>query len=686
MADRRIHVLGPMHICFDGRPVRLAGRLTRALLARLVIARGRAVSTDRLVEELWNGEPPSKATAVLQVHVHNLRRLFEPDRPARAPATVVVSEGLGYALRLPDTDVDAWQFESLLDEYLRVIRAEHPPEPAVRLRMLDVALQCWDGRALESFADYAWAAAETERLTDLHLTAGEMRAEAALELDRTTEVIGALRCTVEERPDREESVRLLALAQYRLGRQTEALATLRRTSEFLTREMGLDPGSRIQALETAILNQTDPSSAGAGPTATITAAGPATTAAECGYSLQRELALQASLEAAEHGARLVWVCGGPGFGKTTLTSAVSTELTRRGWTVATGSCPQVEGGPPAWVWAEIATRFGADPDARPDPLGPFEIAQVLAGRCRTAMADGPLLLVLEDLHRADKATMQILRQTVSWLHDQPLLVIATLRTTEAPDTVRESMAALAEPTAAYLELAGVDPEGVRAIAHTAGLADIGSDSLTLLHRRTGGNPLFLRELTAAMATGADVRDLLPTTRGVIEQQLARLPGPVRDVLAHVAVCGDRVDAATLVSLTGLAESVIIEHIGSAELAGIVAIDHDGRIRFAHDLIQDTVRASIPQLRRIRMQRSALELLDEQTSPEGTAVAVSVDQGHCAVALDSTDMVLGRIVTGPVDEILADLASACGDCTAVLRNRAAARRLRNRFRIELAAEP
>ncbi|MBF5002302.1 hypothetical protein IRT45_34865, partial [Nocardia sp. BSTN01] len=51
MAERRIHVLGPMHIALDGTPIRLAGRLTRALLARLVIAQGRAVSTDRLVDE-----------------------------------------------------------------------------------------------------------------------------------------------------------------------------------------------------------------------------------------------------------------------------------------------------------------------------------------------------------------------------------------------------------------------------------------------------------------------------------------------------------------------------------------------------------------------------------------------------------------------------------------------------------
>ncbi|WP_063065374.1 BTAD domain-containing putative transcriptional regulator [Nocardia violaceofusca] len=656
MAERRIHVLGPMHIALDGTPIRLAGRLTRALLARLVIAQGRAVSTDRLVDELWDGEPPPKATSVLQVHVHNLRRVFEPERPARAPATVVVSEGLGYALRLRDTEVDAWQFESLLHEYLQVSSGAHAPEAATRTRMLDTALACWNGRALESFADCGWAAAEAARLTDLYLTAGELRAQAALELGRTTEVISGLRRTVEDRPDREESVRLLALAQYRLGQQTEALATLRRTAEFLTREMGLDPGQRIQELETAILNQAVPVLDSTVPTASLavradivrditrSSAEPAATTTAPGYPVQRKVVLEAACEAAEHGARVVWVCGGAGFGKSTLTETVAAELRRRDWVVATGRCPEIDGAPQAWVWAEVAARFGADLTSRPVLGGAFEISRVIADRCRKAVADGPVALILEDLHRADEATLQILRQAMAWLHDQPLLVIATLRETEAPPPVRAAVAALADPTAAHIELTGVDLDGTCAIARAAGLSGLDTDLLALLHERTGGNPLFLRELTAAMAVGGDVHTLPPSTRGVIEQQLARMPDPVREVLEYAAVCGERVEPATLVALTGRSEHEIVDLVGTAEVARLVIIDPAGRIMFAHPLIRDTVYAGIAQLRRTRMHQGVLALLGGCRPDDARAVEVLAHHAVRAATASTADSAVDYITT------------------------------------------
>ena len=69
-----------------------------------------------MIDDLWRGEPPSRALASLQAYVSNLRRLLEPGRPPRAPARFLVSASPGYALRLPPESVDAWRFEDLLDE------------------------------------------------------------------------------------------------------------------------------------------------------------------------------------------------------------------------------------------------------------------------------------------------------------------------------------------------------------------------------------------------------------------------------------------------------------------------------------------------------------------------------------------------------------------------------------------
>ncbi|WP_067535071.1 AfsR/SARP family transcriptional regulator [Nocardia crassostreae] len=253
-----MRILGPLQVEIDGAPVEIRGRIQRALLGRLAIAQGQVDSTGRLVDDIWEGEPPPSAVSVLQVQIHNLRRVFEPQRARRAPAAVLVSEPHGYALRLAAEDVDAWHFEALLAEYEKRVRELADEFDAVRrCDLLDVALACWRGPALESFPDARWGEAEVARLTDLRLLAAELRARAALELDRSTEVVTGLRPQVEQYPQREESARLLATAQYRLGQQTDALATLRRAREFLIREMGVNPGRRLQELETAILTQSD---------------------------------------------------------------------------------------------------------------------------------------------------------------------------------------------------------------------------------------------------------------------------------------------------------------------------------------------------------------------------------------------------------------------------------------------
>ncbi|MBL1076343.1 winged helix-turn-helix domain-containing protein [Nocardia sp. 2] len=255
MNERQIRVLGPLRVVIDGNRTPIRGRIQRALLGRMVVAHGRAVSTDRLVDDIWAGDPPPSAASVVQVQIHNLRRVFEPHRPRRAPAAVVVSESGGYALRVAADQVDSWRFEAMVRAYQDRVREHGEPDPAEGCRLLDAVLACWHGPAFESFEGAGWAVAEAARLTDLWLLTAELRARAALELDRAPEVITGLRPLLEQHPEREETARLLATAQYRLGQQAEALATLRRAGEYLVREMGVDPGWRLQRLETAILNQ-----------------------------------------------------------------------------------------------------------------------------------------------------------------------------------------------------------------------------------------------------------------------------------------------------------------------------------------------------------------------------------------------------------------------------------------------
>ena len=244
-----MRVLGPFAASVDGAPVDLGGPRQRAVLGRLVVAGGHVVSTDRLIDDLWDSsDVPAKALAVLQVHVSHLRRALEPGRERRAPARILVSAAPGYALRLPAAAVDAWHFDDLVRR-----AAAAPPGPAHEL--LTEALAAWTGPAYAEVADESWAAPEVARLTELRLAAIEARAEADLALGRPAPVIADLERHLHDHPGREDAVRLLALALYRTGRQGDALTVLRRARDHLAEELGVDPGPALRALEDDILRQ-----------------------------------------------------------------------------------------------------------------------------------------------------------------------------------------------------------------------------------------------------------------------------------------------------------------------------------------------------------------------------------------------------------------------------------------------
>ncbi|MFB7652916.1 MULTISPECIES: BTAD domain-containing putative transcriptional regulator [unclassified Streptomyces] len=240
-------VLGPVTAERGGDPLALKGPRHRAVLARLVLARRRVVPVARLVEDLWEAPPP-RAVGALRTFVGDLRRALEPDRPPRAPAHLLVTEGPGYALRAAPGSVDAWRFETAVAEADRGPAAQAPE----RLR---AALEEWRGPAYTEFSGAEWARGERSRLTELRLRAVERRAELLVDLGRAAEAVPDLDAHLTGHPWREEAWRLLALALYRTGRQGDALAVLRRARGRLAGQLGLDPGPRLRRLEARILAQ-----------------------------------------------------------------------------------------------------------------------------------------------------------------------------------------------------------------------------------------------------------------------------------------------------------------------------------------------------------------------------------------------------------------------------------------------
>jgi len=242
----QIHLLGELTATYEGRPLDLGGRRQRAVLARLVVARGDVVPAESLADAVWGDQAPRDAAGALQAYVSHLRRGLHPGMPARARTEVLTRQGHGYALRQPRGAVDAWRFEDLLR------RAEQEPaEEAARL--LSDALGLWRGPALVEYADEPWAEAEVARLTELRTLARERLLAARLEVEDAALLVPDLEALVTQDPLREERWRLLALALYRAHRQADALAALRRARENLADELGVDPGPALRQLEAEVL-------------------------------------------------------------------------------------------------------------------------------------------------------------------------------------------------------------------------------------------------------------------------------------------------------------------------------------------------------------------------------------------------------------------------------------------------
>jgi len=196
-----VRVLGPLDVAVDGARADVGGPRQRCVLARLVAARGRVVSADRLIEDLYADEAPPRALAALQSYVSHLRRALEPGRAARAPARVLITSAPGYAVQLTSAEIDAWWFEEEVQQAARL------DDPAAVHAGLTSALAAWRGAAFQEFSGLAWADLEASRLDELRLLATEQLAGAALRLGRAAEVVADLDRLTAEHPLREEAWR-----------------------------------------------------------------------------------------------------------------------------------------------------------------------------------------------------------------------------------------------------------------------------------------------------------------------------------------------------------------------------------------------------------------------------------------------------------------------------------------------
>jgi DNA-binding SARP family transcriptional activator len=671
-------ILGPLRVVNgDDREIALGGPKPSAILALLILNANEVVSADRLIEELWDGQPPPTAAKSLQVHISRLRRAL--GEGANGSGVPLVTRAGGYALDADPDSIDALRFERIVAEGSAALSEGDHALASARLRS---ALAMWRGNALSDFAYSSFAQDAIARLDGLRTVAHENAIEAELALGRHGELIPELRSLVGRHPLSERLRAQLMLALYRAGRQAEALGVYRAGRRVLVDQLGIEPSSDLRELERAILEQ-DPKLAAPEPQRRArrdkrSAKG----SAPLFVGYEHELgALEDVLEAALVGrGRVALLSGEPGVGKTRLADELTRVANARGAEVLWARCWEgAESAPAFWPWSqvlralvagrepaalrgELADRAhdlaqlvpelgGAEsPKARSDDpqIARFRLFEAVETLIRRAARHEPLVLVFDDLHAADPSTLSLLAFIGSTALNIPLLIVGTYRDTEvgANDPLGTALTELTRTSdCLQLVLTGLTSDDTAHFVElAAGVAPM-SALAGAIHEATAGNPLFVTELVRLLRAESRLSELergerLTLPRGVdqvIARRLGQLSDPCRRALTVAAVIGNEIDTALLQKAAGLDGDELLAAIEEAEAARVVeeSAIRRGLVSFSHDLVRQALYSELGARERAHIHADVAAAIERLHSAGIDAVLAQLAH-HCAESLPVGD--------------------------------------------------
>lgn len=249
MRQIAFRLLGPLDVRFDGMSLALGGPRQRTVLTMLLLAPGRVVSVDSLIDTVWPNGAPTTARNQIAICVAALRKVF---KAATGVGDLIVTSHPGYALSALSAlehRIDVVDFEERVGQAREVARGGQPAEAC---DVFAEALSLWRGRALDGVTGVR-VEQEATRLEELRLDVHEEHAGLRLQLGHHHALIPELSALVSEHPMREQARAHLILAQYRSGRRAEALSAFREGRRFLVEELGIEPGPVLQALHDLVL-------------------------------------------------------------------------------------------------------------------------------------------------------------------------------------------------------------------------------------------------------------------------------------------------------------------------------------------------------------------------------------------------------------------------------------------------
>jgi DNA-binding SARP family transcriptional activator len=658
-------LLGPLEVMHDAVALELGPPKQRAVLAALLLERGRVVSTDRLVDAVWGANPPGSALGSLQAYLSNLRRILRDGHGGQAP---VRRRSPGYLIAVEPDQVDAERFVTLVaaaDAAAQQGRWDEVTDLA------DQASKLWRGHFLADHRDEDWVAAEATRLEELRSRCEELLVTAALAQRRPAEALRHTARMVAEHGLRDRSCWLHMVVLHQAGRTSEALQAFRDHAARLDDELGLLPGQPLRDLQLAILRHEamparwplpvdDSSSATASPRTPPGVPSPRRSepgdrpAEEAGSQVAAtgsdrtplvgrgaELAAIDALIGEVLAGRPRWLLlsGPAGIGKTRLADEALGRFRARGGSGVWATCPDEDSVPAWWPLRSPVRDLGSSPDELFEPpaqadadAARFVVYERLVQLLCEACARGPLMLVIDDVQWLDRTSLRFLAYITGALRDVPFAVVLCLRGGGHADDVERLLATLARHDAAvHVDVPPLDAASVTDLLARIAGGDIPASEAFVLTQETGGNPFFVTEYARLRPEDRGGEAIPVAVRAMLRRRLARLDDAVNDMLNAAAVLGEVADIQTLADVAELSFDDVVGHLehAVAELILVPARGGEG-FAFAHGLLRRQVLSQLSAPRRQRLHARVAEAL------AGRAEAVAQRAHHLVAALPLVD--------------------------------------------------
>ena len=306
----------------------------------------------------------------------------------------------------------------------------------------------------------------------------------------------------------------------------------------------------------------------------------------------------------------VLIAGEAGIGKTRLVTAALDSFSvssSTGW----GFCLEDETTPPLWPWRTALSGLGID--AQSGSGLRFDLAMRIAAQLR----DHPgAVLVIDDAHWADPSSVQLLEVLAPMLHTTPALLIVTYRPADvASQGLRQALATLERsPGVGAISLGGIDAAATAALLASMAPATPTADLVAEVQSRTGGNPFFVIQVGRLLPETGSSQPLPLAVRDAVRRRLNRLSPECNDVLRAAAVVGELVDIAQLEHIAEMPAGTLATLLDAALAAQIIGDSGEGRIRFLHALVRETLLSELPARTRATFHMR-LAMLIERTHPE-----------------------------------------------------------------------